>query len=79
MSSIVIFGIIFIAGLIIILNSIHFGDMSTYSIMQANGGTMDTDKYLLYMEQSIINYRLLGVILSALGGLGILIQTRKKS
>ena len=40
---------------------------------------MDTNKYLIYLEQSIINYRIIGSILSLLGGLGVLITTNVKS
>jgi len=45
--------------------------------MKASGGSMDTNKYLIYLEQSIINYRFLGSILSILGGLGVLTTTNK--
>lgn len=75
----IIFGIIFVAGLIVIMSSINLANIDVYNIMQANGGGMDTSTYLIYLEQSIINYRILGVFLSALGGLGILIPIRKKS
>ena len=43
--------------------------------MNANGGSMDTGKYLIYLEQSIIKHRFMGSILSIMGGLGVLIQT----
>jgi hypothetical protein len=36
---------------------------------------MDTSTYLIYLAQSITNYRFIGTILSLLGALGILINT----
>ena len=69
---VIIFGVIFIAGIIILINSIKLGDNEVSSIMKANGGSMDTNTYLIYLEQSITKYRLIGAILSALGGLGVL-------
>ena len=75
---IIIFGIVFVAGLVIILSSITIANANVYNMMQANGGSMDTNTYLVYLEQSIINYRILGAFLAGLGSLGILIQTRNK-
>lgn len=42
------------------------------NIMNAHGGSMDTNNYLIYLEQSITKYRFIGSIVSILGGLGIL-------
>jgi len=36
---------------------------------------MDTNTYLVYLEQSITKYRFIGSILSILGGLGVLKST----
>lgn len=73
----IIFSAIFVAGLIIIINSINLGRHEISNIMNASGGSMDTNSYLIYLEQSIINYRFLGSILSILGGLGVLTTTNK--
>jgi hypothetical protein len=69
---VIIFGAFFIVGIIILMNSIKLGDNEVSSIMKANGGSMDTNTYLIYLEQSITKYRFLGSILSVLGGLGVL-------
>lgn len=71
----IIFGGIFVLGLIILMNSINLGGHEISNIMKANGGSMDTNKYLIYLEQSIIKYRFVGSILSILGGLGVLRTT----
>ena len=74
-----IFSVVFVIGIIILMSSIKLGDNEISNIMKANGGSMDTNKYLIYLEQSIINYRIIGSILSLLGGLGVLITTNIKS
>lgn len=75
----IIFGAIFILGLIILMNSINFGNHEVSNIMKINGGSMDSNTYLIYLEQSITKYRYVGSILSILGGLGVLITTNIKS
>jgi hypothetical protein len=67
-----IFGAIFIVGMIILMNSTSLGDNEVSGMIRANGGSMDTGTYLVYLEQSIVKYRFMGSILSVLGGLGIL-------
>ncbi|MBZ9688509.1 hypothetical protein G9F72_019455 [Clostridium estertheticum] len=74
-----IFGVVFVIGFIILMSSINLGDHEMSNIMKAHGGSMDTNTYLIYLEQSIIKYRILGSILSLLGGIGILTTTNSKS
>lgn len=68
----ILFGAIFIIGIAVLANSINLGNDEVSGIMKANGGSMDTNTYLIYLEQSIIKFRFLGSILSILGGLGII-------
>lgn len=75
----IIFGAIFIIGLIILMNSINFGNNEVSNILKANGGSMSGDKYLIYLEQSIEKYKFVGSILSMLGGIGVIITTSNKS
>jgi hypothetical protein len=70
------FGVVLVIGMIIIMNSLNLGKNEMSAMMQANGGSMDTNNYIIYLEQSITKYRLVGAILSILGGLGVLIHTR---
>jgi len=67
-----LFGAIFIIGIAILIGSTELGANNMSGIMQMNGGSMDTNIYLIYLEQSIIKFRFLGSILSMLGGLGII-------
>ena len=68
----IVFGVVFIIGMMILMNSIKLGDNEVMSIMNAHGGSMDTNNYIIYLEQSITKYRFIGSIVSILGGLGIL-------
>jgi hypothetical protein len=73
---VIIFSAIFIVGIITLMNSIKLGDNEVSGIMKINGGSMDTNTFLIYLEQSITKYRFIGSILSVLGGLGILKNTK---
>jgi hypothetical protein len=66
------FGIVFVIGIAILLGSIKLGSINMSGIMRINGGSMDTNVYLIYLEQSIIKFRFLGSILSLIGGLGVI-------
>ncbi|WP_227857784.1 MULTISPECIES: hypothetical protein [unclassified Clostridioides] len=48
------------------------GEFSAEHIIQQNGGTMDTNQYNIYLDQSISQYKNFGSILALLGGIGIL-------
>lgn len=67
-----LFGAIFIIGIAILIGSTELGAYNMSGIMQMNGGGMDTNIYLIYLEQSIIKFRFLGSILSILGVLGLI-------
>ena len=72
---VLLFGALFVIGIIILVRNINLADIEMSNIMAASGGSMDTNQYLIYLEQSVIKYRVLGTILSMLGGLGVLINT----
>lgn len=63
---------IFAIGLLILIYSINLGSNELSSIMSDNGGGMDTETYLIYLQQCISKYKYLGSILSILGGFGVL-------
>lgn len=69
---IVFFVVTFWAGLFILMDSVNLGGKEASKIMHDNGGIMDTNTYLIYLEQSITKYRFIGSILSILGGLGVI-------
>ena len=49
----IIFGVIFVVGIILLMNNINLGDNEVSKIMKSHGGSMDTNIYLIYLEQSI--------------------------
>ena len=65
------FGAVFVVGITILMNCINMGENEVTNILNAKDG-MDTGTYLIYLEQSITKYRFIGLILSILGGLGVL-------
>lgn len=67
--SAVLYAVLFIAGIIIILNSIKTGNIVADNILRQNGG-MNTEKYIVYLRESICTFRELGITLSILGGIG---------
>lgn len=75
----IIFSVFFVIGMIILINSITLGNHDVSGTMKAHGGSMDTNTYLIYLEQCIIKYRFIGSILSVLGGLGLILNSNTKS
>lgn len=74
----ILFGAAFFLGILILLNCIPFANQEISNIMHANGGSMDTGKFLIVYEQSVIKFRVLGSLLSVLGGLGMLTAAAKQ-
>lgn len=68
----IVFAVIFVIGMMVLMNSVDLGHEESMDIMSDQDGIMDTGNYLIYLEQSITKYRFIGSILSILGGLGIL-------
>lgn len=69
---IIFFVVIFFVGIFILIDSVNLGDKEVSRIMHDYGGSMDTNTYVIYLEQSITKYRFMGSILSILGGLGVI-------
>lgn len=69
---IISFVLIFCVGIFILMDSVNLGDKEVSRIMHDYGGSMDTNTYVIFLEQSITKYRFMGTILSILGGLGVI-------
>ena len=65
----------FIIGIILLQNCVKYGEQYVQIFMY--GGGMDTNKYLLYLGKSIDKYKTMGIILSILGGVGVIIDIFK--
>ena len=74
-----IWGGIFVIGMIILLNSLNFGNYEISILFNSNVNYLDPNQYSIYLEQSITKFRNIGSILSILGGFGLLITTNFKA
>ncbi len=70
--SLVAFLMLFIAGFAIIMNSVKWGLDAEYAAIIAYGGSMDSTKASIILQESTKSYRTIGAILSLVGGLGCL-------
>lgn len=68
----ILFIIVFVIGIRMLQNCVKYGENYMYIFM--SGGSMGTSQYLVYLEESIDKYKILGSILSVLGGIGIIID-----
>ncbi len=66
--------IIFVIGIILILSSADIGQGFGNDAMRRNGGSMDTSSYERIIEANTANFRVVGILLSTLGGIGILLS-----
>lgn len=74
-ASICVMVLVFVIGIILILSSVDIGQGYGNDAMRRNGGSMDTSSYERIIESNITNYRLVGLLLSSLGGMGILLSS----
>lgn len=69
-----LFSVFFIIGLVLILNCINYGEINISQIMKQHGGSMPTDTYLIFLQQAINKYKVLGIVMSSFGGLGLILD-----
>jgi len=72
--SLCIMAIIFIIGIITIFSSLSIGENFGSKAMQKNGGSMDTSRYERIIDNNTSNFQTIGMILSLVGGFGLLIS-----
>ncbi len=68
--------IVSIAGLVIITNSVSWGDDAASAAVSAQGGSMDTAKSLVILQESTSSYRTMGALLLLIGGAGCLMSIK---
>ena len=71
-SSFILSLVVFSGGLLLMINSVGWGSQAANNYLLSQGGGMDTGQYMIVMQESIQSYRWVGVVLSLLGGFGIL-------
>lgn len=62
--------VLFAAGLFVIFNSVRWGSEAANAYLRSQGGGMDTNQFIIFLQEYINNYRWTGIILSIIGGLG---------
>jgi hypothetical protein len=67
---IVISLVLFVVGLALVLSSLSLGREAVSGIIRAQGGSMDTGQYQIFLQEYIQTYRWIGILLSAIGGFG---------
>ncbi len=72
--SLIIMSILFIGGLVMLFSSTTVGQSAGARVMRENGGFIDTQKYYSIIDSTTQNYRTGGMVISLVGGLGILIS-----
>ena len=71
-SFIVMVGLL-ISGLVMMLNSTTAGRNEGQRVIQANGGSMDTQQYNNIINSTTENFRAAGMVISLVGGFGLII------
>ncbi len=66
--------VLFIAGLTLLIGAANLGMEAASRAIQANGGSMETDKYYFIMESVTRSYQIAGAICSLVGGLGMVLS-----
>ena len=72
--SLIVMAGLFIGGLIMLFNSTAAGQNDGQRAIQANGGTMDTQQYNNIINSTTENFRTAGMVISLVGGFGLLIS-----
>jgi len=67
----------FVIGMVLTLSCIDLGSNHAHNILTNHGGSMDTSKFMIYLQESIRTYRELGIALLMISALGeIVIMNR---
>jgi hypothetical protein len=68
----VVMCLMFVVGLVLIFSSPEMGQTAANAAVRRHGGSMDTNQFLLIFEGAVSSYRVGGIILSLVGGFGLL-------
>ncbi|MBK9924717.1 MAG: hypothetical protein IPP66_05420 [Anaerolineales bacterium] len=64
--------VLFVVGLLLILNSVSWGHEAANGYLQSQGGSMDTAQFVIVLQEYINTYRWIGGILAVISGLGFI-------
>lgn len=64
--------VVLAGGLVLMINSVGLGSQAANNYLLSQGGGMDGGQFAIVLQESIQTYRWVGVVLSFLGGSGLL-------
>lgn len=64
----------FVIGIILIFSSASIGQNMGHNAIQRRGGSMDTSQYERIIDTNTSNFRTVGLVLSLVGGFGLLLS-----
>lgn len=73
-NALIVTGITFFVGLILIFSSTSIGESFGQNALDSNGGMMNTPEYERIITENTQNFRIGGLVLSLVGGLGSLLS-----
>jgi uncharacterized membrane protein YjjP (DUF1212 family) len=73
-TSLLVMVIIFVIGLILIFLSSSIGERIGFNAIQNNGGSIDTSTYERIINSNTSNFRTVGLVVSLVGGFGLLLS-----
>lgn len=62
---------LFLGGMVLILTATSMGQKKGEAAIRKNGGSMETDRYYRIIEYSTQDYRIAGIVMGLVGGLGM--------
>ena len=74
LTSLIIMSLLFLGGLIILFSSTAIGQRAGHREIQARGGSMDTAQYNNVIYSTTENFRTAGMVISLVGGFGVLLS-----
>jgi hypothetical protein len=66
--------LLLIIGIFVLVNASNYGWNDADDAVLANGGSMETDRVYMIADMSTKSYQIIGGIILAIGGLGILLS-----
>ena len=69
----VVLVLLFVLGLVLVMTSAAIGLSTAHAEVVKNGGSLDTTLYNYIMTNTAENYRIVGVIVSLISGVGVLL------
>jgi hypothetical protein len=67
----IITALLFVIGLLVLFNSVAWGQAAANSYLRSQGGGMDAGQFMIVVQEYINSYRWFGGILALISGVGL--------